>query len=34
MGLPQLDDFRRLFTEDILLLDIRAPIEFYQGLGV
>ncbi len=29
--LPQVEDFRRLVTEDVPLLDVRAPIEFYQG---
>ncbi len=29
--LPQVDDFRRLVVDDVPLLDVRAPIEFYQG---
>lgn len=29
--LPQVDDFRRLVVEGVPLLDVRAPIEFYQG---
>jgi len=29
--LPQVEDFRRLVIEDVPLLDVRAPIEFYQG---
>jgi tRNA 2-selenouridine synthase len=29
--LPQVEDFRRLVVEDVPLLDVRAPIEFYQG---
>ncbi len=31
MELPQIEDFRRLFLEDIPLLDVRAPVEFAQG---
>ncbi len=31
MELPQIEDFRRLFIEDIPLLDVRAPVEFEQG---
>lgn len=30
-ALPEIDDFRRLFLEDIPLLDVRAPVEFLQG---
>ena len=29
--LPQLDDYRSLFVNDVPLLDVRAPIEFNQG---
>jgi tRNA 2-selenouridine synthase len=29
--LPQVEDFRRLVVEEVPLLDVRAPIEFYQG---
>lgn len=29
--LPQLDDYRSLFLNDIPLLDVRAPVEFEQG---
>ncbi|MDH5784054.1 MAG: tRNA 2-selenouridine(34) synthase MnmH [Chromatiales bacterium] len=29
--LPQVEDFRRLVVDDVPLLDVRAPIEFYQG---
>lgn len=29
--LPQIEDFRRLFLEDIPLLDVRAPVEFNKG---
>jgi tRNA 2-selenouridine synthase len=29
--LPQVEDFRHLVIEDVPLLDVRAPIEFYQG---
>jgi len=31
MELPQIEDFRRLFLEDVPLLDVRAPVEFAQG---
>lgn len=31
MELPQIEDFRRLFLEEIPLLDVRAPVEFWQG---
>ncbi len=31
MELPQIEDFRRLFIEDIPLLDVRAPVEFHKG---
>lgn len=31
MDLPQLDDYRSLFLNNIPLLDVRAPIEFNQG---
>ncbi len=31
MELPQIDDFRRLFVENVPLLDVRAPVEFGQG---
>ena len=31
MELPQIDDYKRLFTTDIPLLDVRAPVEFLQG---
>jgi len=31
MELPQLDDYRSLFLNDVPLLDVRAPIEFSQG---
>ena len=29
--LPLIDDFRRLFIDDIPLLDVRAPVEFKKG---
>jgi tRNA 2-selenouridine synthase len=29
--LPQIEEFRRLVVEEVPLLDVRAPIEFYQG---
>ncbi|MCW8919655.1 MAG: tRNA 2-selenouridine(34) synthase MnmH [Gammaproteobacteria bacterium] len=29
--LPQVEDFRRLVIEGVPLLDVRAPVEFYQG---
>lgn len=29
--LPQVEDFRRLVVEGVPLLDVRAPVEFYQG---
>jgi tRNA 2-selenouridine synthase len=29
--LPEIDDYRRLFLEDVPLLDVRAPVEFSQG---
>lgn len=29
--LPQIEDFHRLFLEDIPLLDVRAPVEFHKG---
>lgn len=31
MELPLIDDYRRLFTEDVPLLDVRAPLEFQKG---
>lgn len=31
MELPVVDDYRRLFLEDVPLLDVRAPVEFGQG---
>lgn len=31
MSLPQIDNYRELFYQDIPLLDVRAPIEFDQG---
>ena len=31
MDLPQIDDYRSLFLNETLLLDVRAPIEFDQG---
>jgi len=31
MDLPQTDDYRSLFLNDIPLLDVRAPVEFTQG---
>jgi tRNA 2-selenouridine synthase len=31
MELPQIDDYERLFIEDIPMMDVRAPIEFEQG---
>lgn len=31
MDLPQIDDYNRLFLEDIPLLDVRAPVEYEQG---
>ena len=31
MDLPQIDDYRRLFIQDIPLLDVRAPVEYQQG---
>jgi len=31
MDLPQIDDYRSLFLNDIPLLDVRAPVEFSQG---
>ena len=30
-ALPEIDDYRRLFLEDVPLLDVRAPVEFAQG---
>lgn len=30
-AMPEIDDYRRLFLEDIPLLDVRAPIEFHDG---
>jgi len=30
-ALPEIDDFRRLFLDDVPLLDVRAPVEFTQG---
>jgi tRNA 2-selenouridine synthase len=29
--LPEIDDYRRLFLDDVPLLDVRAPVEFEQG---
>jgi len=29
--LPEVDDYRRLFLQDVPLLDVRAPVEFAQG---
>lgn len=29
--LPEVSDYRRLFLEDVPLLDVRAPVEFLQG---
>jgi len=31
MDLPQINDYQRLFIEDVPLLDVRAPVEFLQG---
>jgi len=31
MELPQIDDYQRLFTEDVPMMDVRAPVEFEQG---
>ncbi len=31
MSLPQIDDYHRLFLDDIELLDVRAPVEYQQG---
>jgi tRNA 2-selenouridine synthase len=31
MELPLIDDYRRLFIEDVPLLDVRAPLEFHKG---
>ena len=31
MDLPQIDDYRQLFLDDVPLLDVRAPIEFAEG---
>ncbi len=31
MDLPQTDDYRRLFLDDVPLLDVRAPVEFAEG---
>jgi len=31
MDLPQIDDYRSLFLNDVPLLDVRAPIEYSQG---
>lgn len=31
MDLPQLDDYRSLFLNDVPLLDVRAPVEFALG---
>ena len=31
MELPLIEDYRRLFLEDIPLLDVRAPLEFNKG---
>lgn len=29
--LPEIDDYRQLFLDDVPLLDVRAPVEFAQG---
>ena len=29
--LEQIDDYRRLFLDDVALLDVRAPVEFAEG---
>ncbi len=31
MQLPQIDNYEQLFSEDIPLLDVRAPVEFGEG---
>jgi tRNA 2-selenouridine synthase len=31
MDLPQIDDYRSLFLNEVHLLDVRAPVEFNQG---
>jgi tRNA 2-selenouridine synthase len=31
MDLPQIEDYQRLFMEDVPLLDVRAPVEYMQG---
>jgi tRNA 2-selenouridine synthase len=31
MELPQIDDYKRLFLEDVPMMDVRAPVEFEQG---
>ncbi len=31
MELPLIDDYRRLFLDDVPLLDVRAPVEFAEG---
>lgn len=31
MDLPLIDDYRRLFLDDVPMLDVRAPVEFYEG---
>lgn len=30
-ALPEVDDYRRIFLEDVPLLDVRAPVEFHCG---
>ncbi|MGD8569338.1 MAG: tRNA 2-selenouridine(34) synthase MnmH, partial [Gammaproteobacteria bacterium] len=31
MDLPQTDNYRRLFLDDVPLVDVRAPAEYQQG---
>jgi tRNA 2-selenouridine synthase len=31
LDLPQVDDYRHLFLNDVPLIDVRAPVEFAQG---
>ena len=31
MELPQIDDYERLFLDDVPMMDVRAPVEYQQG---
>ena len=31
MDIPQIEDYQRLFIEDVPMMDVRAPIEFEHG---